>query len=139
MRDAAAALAGGFLQPDLPKRQALGLCEVKGPDVQAFQPGQDCHQFFSGYQPTTDGVSEVALRIKGYKMSTMLQLLKKSSFKEGHGTEKGKNSHGRDLSTASWCGVGTLVSKTQQCGVIESRRVDTGWVGKRILSIKKGM
>lgn len=90
VRDAAAALAGGFLQPNLPQRQALGLREVKGPDVQAFQPGQDCHQLFSGYQPTAAGVSEVALHINRYKMSATLQLLKKSSFKEDQRTEKGR-------------------------------------------------
>lgn len=75
VRDAAAALAGGFLQPHLPERQALALGEVKGSDVQAIQPGQDYHQLFSGYQLTAASVPEAVLHIQGYRMSTTLLLL----------------------------------------------------------------
>lgn len=70
VRDAAAALAAGGLQPDLPERQPLRLREVQGPDVQAIQPGQEGQQLFPGHQLATAGVPEAALHIKGYKMST---------------------------------------------------------------------
>lgn len=85
VRNAAAALAGGLLQPHLAERQALGLREVQGPDVQAIQPGQDGHQLFSGYQLTADGMPEAALHIKGCKMSTVLQLLERVASKKTRG------------------------------------------------------
>lgn len=105
VRDAAAALPGGFLQPDLPERQALSLREVQGSDVQAIQPGQDYHQLFSGHRLTAAGVSEAALHVRGYRMSATLQLLERVASKKSRGQNKGENTHGTDLSSASWFGV----------------------------------
>lgn len=40
----------------------------------------------------------------GYKTSTVLQLLEKSSFKEDHRAEKGRKHPWTDSSSANWCG-----------------------------------
>lgn len=113
MRDAAAALAGGFLQPDLPERQALSLREVEGPDVQTIQPGQDHHQLLSRYRVTAAGVPEVALHIEGTKRAQCCSFLKRVASKETTGQKKGENTHGTDSSSANWCG-----------GERDSRRID---------------